>query len=317
MLSYLSLLISIIASSVMAAEPAVVRIKDREATIEWTTTLKYFGQIAYGSSPLLGNQAKDNTFATGHTITLKNLKPKTLYFFRVIEKSWEEKKTESAIYSFTTAQEAVELTPTALQILGRPAVDALPNRQVTITWTTNKSSRGMITYGHKHQKKPYVYLSDADLTLHSAILNNLIPDTLYYFQVTAVDKKGKTVKSNYISFRTPKTQTQQALPSISEGPSVAFRRAQEIKIEWTSDRPCKSAISWGKIPLSQFHQKKMVSDQFATTHSIVLKNLKPNTRYYYIIYLEDEVTRKKKSQIFSIRTDQQLSSGALRFPDFI
>ena len=301
-------------------EPAIVHIRDAQATLEWTTTPKSFGIIEYGISPALGKISEDDTFALGHTITLKNLKPKTLYFFRINAELWEGKSTKSALYSFTTKEIASELGEMLLKIITPPSVSSLTAQQALITWITNKPSRGIITYGHKQQKKPLAYLSDGDLTLHEASLSHLVPDTLYFFQVTAIDKKGKSVKSSYTSFKTPKaTDAQLALPSISEGPSIAFRRSHELKIEWKTDRPCKSIISWGKVPLVSLQKKKEVNESFSTTHVAVLKDLTPNTRYYYVIYLEDELSRKKKSQIFSIRTDQNLGSmGAyIFFPNFI
>jgi len=70
-----------------------------------------------------------------------------------------------------------------------------------ISWTTNENADSLINYG---LNKSYGVARDPyfDKTEHSIVLNDLLPDTLYYFRVTSTDDSGNQGISNNFTFIT-------------------------------------------------------------------------------------------------------------------
>lgn len=282
-------------------EPAIVNIEQNRVTIEWTTSLKSSSKIEFGITPTLGKIKTDKPFSTGHTLTLNHLKPDTHYFFKIISKDESGHLSATNLYTFKT-EKFQESDETILKIISPPQVTHLSPRKVIISWETNKPSASHITYGPKKQKKPLIAFSEIKTTVHIITLADLIPHTRYFYQVKSTDTAGKTAASSYSSFLTKAAGKFETRPLITEGPSIAIRRTHTLKIEWSTDRPCKSSISWGKIPVASFHTKKSINQNFSTSHSIDLEGLEKGKRYYYIIYLEDIDGRKNKSEVFSVKS---------------
>ena len=289
-------------AQVKILEPAIGDIRTHQATIEWTTESKSTGSILYGPTQKLGSTIASSSVAEGHTLTLKNLKPATEYHFKILAKDIHGKTSETLLYSFKT--ENLEETPdTLLKLIAPPQVFVLSPYQVTISWETNKSASSMVTYG-THGLKPKRYAADVDTKAHIISLGDLTPNTRYYYQIKSEDELHHSVTSSYASFVTQKETSDKSFPPyITEGPATAVRSADRVKLEWTTDRPCKSTLTWGKVPLPSFHTKKEVSKKFTRNHTLTLEKLSKATRYYYVIHLEDRNSQKGTSEIYSVITE--------------
>jgi len=71
-----------------AAEIRQTNIRDAQFTVSWATAKKVSGRVNYGATSALGSTAVDDrggaTLDTLHHITIKNLKPNTLYYYEVV-----------------------------------------------------------------------------------------------------------------------------------------------------------------------------------------------------------------------------------------
>ena len=85
------------------------------------------------------------------------------------------------------------------------------NSSVTINWTTNKPTTGLIQYGPNtlDNTAPDSLL----VTSHATALGGLIPSTVYHYRVTATDANSKTVTSSLLTFKTSDQINQPAKPS--------------------------------------------------------------------------------------------------------
>lgn len=285
-------------------EPAIVDIRHDRVTIEWTTPSDSHGEIEFGETTKLGASVKDLSLSKGHVLILRNLKPQTRYFFKIISKSQQKEVNSTDLYSFKTEKFEETEKGVILKILSPPYATLLSPQKAIISWETNKPTHSIVTYGFKKQKKPTVIYSEVETTTHIVTLTNLIPNTRYFYQAKSRDPSGHIVSSSYFSFVTKRAKKLEMLPMIKEGPAIAFRRETEAKIEWKTDRPCTSYITWGKLPLASFQTKKEINKEFSSSHLITLEGLKAGMRYYYIIFLEDTDGRKNKSEVFSITIDK-------------
>lgn len=280
-------------------EPAVSGIKHDRVSIEWTTSEKSFGTVYYGETETLGKKIIDPSFSKGHRLSIRGLKPETPYYFKVEGWSKEEKKkTTTGLYTFKTAfYEGPD--ETILKILSPPVVTVVSPNSVTISWQTNKASRATILYGMKLDR-PRKIFGEFETTDHILMLTPLLPESRYFYQVSTRDSAGKTVRSSYSSFVTPKGVSG---PLFTEEPAVASRKTGSIKVQWRTDRPCKSWIQWGTVPLKSFQKDKTVTPGYSREHLLKLSGLQPNKRYFYTIHLEDRRGRKFSSDIFSLKTE--------------
>lgn len=294
--------LSTASAQVKILEPAIGDIRANQATVEWTTESKSTGTLVYGTTQKLGLSLSSPSLAEGHTLTLKGLKPATEYHFKILAKDIHGKTSESLLYSFKT-ERLEETHVTLLKMMAPPQVFILSPYKVTISWETNNPASSRVTYGTQGFK-PKTLTEDVDTKTHIISIENLTPNTRYYYQVKSEDDAHQVVTSSYASFVTQKETSEKPLPpTISEGPAIAVRAADQIKIEWTTDRPCKSTLMWGKVPLPTFLTKKMISEKFSRNHTIILKKLSKGTRYYYRIHLEDRNGHKGTSEIYSVITE--------------
>lgn len=295
-------LLSTASAQVKILEPAIGDIRTEQATVEWTTDVQSAGTLFYGPTQKLGFSIQSKEFSDGHTVTLKKLKPATEYYFKISAKDNHGKISESLLYSFKTEPLEAPQEP-LLKMIGPPQVFVLSPYKVTLSWETNQSASSTIIYGIQGLR-PKAYAGDVDTKVHIVSLEDLAPNTRYYYQVKSEDETHHIVTSSYASFVTQKEASETPLlSSISNGPVIAVRTAHKIKIEWTTDRPCKSTLTWGKVPLPSFHTKKTVSEKFIRDHTTTLEKLSKGTRYYYVIHLEDRNRRKSTSEIYSIITE--------------
>lgn len=309
-LSHFTLLIFVLLVSkpiyaqVIIQEPAIVNIRHNRTTVEWESSVPTKGKIEFGKTPKLGRFVTIKSYAKGHATQIGNLKPNTKYFFKIVAKDKRGQVSHSKLYAFVTDQRSSPEADQKLKILSPPQVTQFSPRKVIISWETNKPSVSFITYGFKKNRKPHVVVNESDTTSHIVTLSNLVPNSLYYYQVTSRTSSRERTQSSYGSFRTLKAPKNVTLPTINRGPSVAVRLAHQANIEFSTDRPCKTFITWGISPVEKHQTRKTVSRSLRKDHTIKLKGLKKGQRYYYIVHLEDAQGRKNKSEIFTIKSEK-------------
>jgi len=283
-------------------EPAITHIKPHSVSIEWTTSQKTSGIIEYGTSSELGLIQKSPDFSEGHTVSLDHLKPNQKYIFKMSVQNEKGEKIETKLYSFKTEPLEDSEDATLIKITSSPQVTLLSPYNVTISWETNTPSSSIVFYGVKG-KRPKTYISDLETTTHIITLENLTPDVRYFYQVKSKGPQKKITTSAYSSFVTQTKDNHKILPYLLEGPSIATRSSEEIKIEWSTDRPCKSHITWGKVPLASFQTKKAITGEPQRNHTLYLKNLSRGTRYFYTIFLDDNHGNKNHTEVYSFKTE--------------
>lgn len=96
-------------SNVETRDLQVVNISDTMVTIVWQTNLPTIGEVHFGESENLNYKSKDNRDLKKpnerftHFVTLKNLKPYTRYFYRIINNSRSYPAYPEKTLEFTTA----------------------------------------------------------------------------------------------------------------------------------------------------------------------------------------------------------------------
>ncbi|MBI4040789.1 MAG: fibronectin type III domain-containing protein [Deltaproteobacteria bacterium] len=281
-------------------EPAVVNLRSTHASIEWETDQLTTSHIEYGKSQKLEQIEKEEKTTHHHRLHLGHLLPDTLYYFKIVSFDVNKKKTQSSLYTFHTEPLPNPIKP-QLKITTLPHASTLSPTQATITWKTNQPATSLVQYGLKNAS-PKTDQDEVETTIHIVLLEKLLPGERYFYQVRSKDMGGQWAKSNYASFLTPSSKGKEAELSIVEGPVIALLKTNATQIEFKTNRPCKSHLMWGKVPMPSFQEKKIISSEWIENHKVELSSLKENTRYYYKIYLEDRSGKKSKTEVFSFKT---------------
>lgn len=170
------------------------------AIITWTTDRLANSTVYYGNgSPDL--TAYDSSFVLDHSITLTDLTPSTLYYFKVSSTNQYGNTTVDPsgafYYTFTTM-----MSPLTISVV---SANNITDTSATITWTTDEPGNSTVTYGNS--TSPTLTSSDSNfLTNHSVTLTGLTPATLYYYNVSSTNSEGTTTTSpdigTYYTFTT-------------------------------------------------------------------------------------------------------------------
>lgn len=204
------------------AGPLVTSITDDQATIVWETDepsdsyIEFTLDSTFGELDTLAAPPETKTLAedvTSHSITLTNLTPDTLYYFRVASVDIEDNgPTFSADTSFRTAAAPDTAAP---QIVDSVLVASVTDKSVTIKWTTDELSDSFVMFSKdstfekrnalRKGTNYYEYEFEnnvgdiEDVIEHEMTLTNLEPNTDYVFTVGSVDKSDNTTHAPSLS----------------------------------------------------------------------------------------------------------------------
>ena len=210
------------AGQVSFTSSPAVQADQHSATITWSTNASSSSRVMYGNDPNNLTQLAEGAPGTKHSVKIDNLQPGTTYYFQA-----EAGEAESCgIRAFTTpaaGQPAMssprvapvikKCTPSAeqdkLKITNGPMLEYVDANSATIAWSTNVKGSSRVMYGTDPNN--LAQLAEAPwgaggLT-HRVKLQNLQPNTTYYFKVEtgqAQGLQGAEVESPKVySFKTP------------------------------------------------------------------------------------------------------------------
>ncbi len=170
-------------------------------------------------------------------------------------------------------------------------VEDINGKTVNIKWKTNILTKGKILYGEESNNLPYFIIDTNNPSqFHEAKIGNLKSETAYYYQVIAYND-FEQIESFVKKFETEEYNDKVA-PELTNI-RVPFVTDTVAVIAWETDEKATSEVEYDE---NKTYQKKVGSNSKVTVHNVVLKNLKPNKKYYARIYSIDE--DKNKSGVF-------------------
>lgn len=162
-----------------------------------------------------------------------------------------------------------------------PIIDEVESRaaftSARVTWTTDVTSTGKVEYG----TDPGVYGANVETeegTEHNAVLPNLEEEMTYYFRITATDGDDNATVSAELSITTLSSKLRiTKLEVLAHAATKAILRVDTNKRAYTS-------VHYGASPdaLTGLGERLALRGPSGSMTDIYLiKNLKPNTVYYY------------------------------------
>ncbi|GEM_PF-549461 len=161
-------------------DPSVTMISSGTAEVKWETNFPAKSLVRYGLTERLENKAEDEEERQYHSVTITDLIPDTVYYYRVESSSSNfGKEAKSHVQEFISTYSGLG---NELFIITEPVLTFENPTSVTIRWETNLPSRGVVYYGTTPTLGDSV-LGEQESDHHLVKLEDLLPDTVYYYVV--------------------------------------------------------------------------------------------------------------------------------------
>jgi hypothetical protein len=212
-----------------------VELQDTTAIVRWNTNKKAATIVRYGTDANDLDQKQSQTGgSTKHFVTLSNLQPGTVYYFAIMTDGGQV-RTQGQFQ--TTGQTAAAENPpeqsssqpdqadatqppaappsqahntssspaNALAIVKGPAVEFVTPTAAVIDWSTDARSSSIVHYGTDKNNLDRTEQAPWGSSFHRVAVQNLEPNTTYYFVVESsqAEGTGSGSKSTVAGFQTP------------------------------------------------------------------------------------------------------------------
>jgi len=204
------------------------------------------------------------------------------YYLRI--RTEDDAAASSAWYTVSgVAFSIVEAPDTVLPVISNVSVSSISTSTATITWSTNESASSQINYGTT-TSYGNASTSATLVTSHSVTLFDLLPSTLYYYNIQSADIVSNIATSTNLSFTTdslPDT-TAPGISNISVDPE-----STSATIFWNTDELASSRIEYGPSSVYATTTIEINTSPRVTTHEVLIPNLRSCVTYHYRIISRD------------------------------
>jgi methionine-rich copper-binding protein CopC len=166
-------------------------LSDGTAVVSWKTSEAADSQVFYGTQPqALTQQATDAAPASSHGVTLRGLRPRTAYYYRVRSQDSTGDVTVTPAARFTTP--AADKAPPKLSAV---RADPLPDTTAAISWRSSEPSDSRVEFGTSPGSLTSSRVDAEAVTAHHVVLTHLAPGGIYYYRVVSRDAAGNVTAS--------------------------------------------------------------------------------------------------------------------------
>ena|SRR5215475_12046464 len=171
------------------------------------------------------------------------------------------------------------------RLLAGPIVQSPTDTSAEIFWIAARELNPTFKYGTDHNHLDQTVQAqnpNPDAPGHfreySAKLTNLQPNKTYYFAIIGAD--GQAHGSG--SFQTePSDYTKSNPTRITHGPVIEYLSSTSAEIAWSTNVSASTLVRYGEDPNALIKTAQAPWGQ--ETHRVLLKDLKPNTTYYFVV----------------------------------
>lgn len=186
----------------------------------------------------------------------------------------------------------------ALQIAKGPTIERATSNSAIISWSTNQPSSSRVWYGT--DKNNLTQLAEAPFSSgnsHRVEIKNLQPNTTYYFQLESQRGVSEAEGQGVMSFHTPaqgqapisnqnaqlaeKEAFETGKVKITNGPVLEQVTGNSATVAWSTNLKGSTRVNYGTDPNNLTQLAEAPWGAGGLTHRVELKNLQPNTTYYF------------------------------------
>ena len=156
------------------------------------------------------------------------------------------------------------------------------DKSATITWHTNRLSYGRVDFGFYSNDYNWTLRTAERNTIQAMTISNLLPETDYYFKITAEDNSTQAVSFER-SFTTLKSGSNKA-PEISDV-HIVYVTGATATIQWLTDEPATSELEYG---LKTTYGSSKGDGNLVKVHDITISGLVGNAPYHVLVKSKDK-----------------------------
>lgn len=282
--------------------PSATNVSFNTVTILWGTVSETgagvlaTGTLEYGETRDYGNKVELKEPKARQEVTLKGLKPGTIYHYRVTASAPGYLPLASGDLLFQTLKPQVQVT-------SGPSFQPTAN-SITVTWGTDVPATGRVEYGTSPDQLTSKEEETGDLRRdHSVTLKNLTPETTYYLRITSTAPDRLEISIGPFPVR---TLSQPTIPSLTytDGPRVVKVTASTAEIFWRTSDKSRAVVEYGTT--SQLGER-FFEPLVQTEHRVKLEKLQPATTYYYRVISSAEGYADTPSSTLTFTTLAQVT----------
>ncbi len=297
-----SAVLPVFAGTMRIGSTKIGKLENDTALLSWYTNEKTNAVVHYG----LDANNLDNTrgyyiYTTSHELKLTRLVENKTYYYKIIAKNESGESIETFVQSFSTKGMRDTIAPKFLST----HVYQTTSDAAAINWVTNERTRGAIYYGtdleNLSASKGFGYAEKSIMYIY-----NLKANTRYYIKIIALDKDGNqrqnilTIKTNNLLDKNVGLQIRNIKPTSFDSELVF---ANQVNLSWGTNLVSKGMIDYSENPNRLSSKAYSNGKDLSFEHSIILKDLKPNSTYYYRIRSYDALYNKSSvTNIMSFTT---------------
>jgi hypothetical protein len=276
---FLLLAIGASAQSVRITQgPKVEDVTVERAIIAWSTDGSSNTVVHYGKNANDLSQQTTGSDSNGtHRVTIPGLDMATTYYFVV-----ESGGAQSAVQSFTTkapaGAEPQSRDANDSRILVGPLPQQVVDSSAAIFWMTAESNKSELMFGTQKDQLTMSGMQDVSNSRrqHYAVLQPLRAESTYYYVI--VDPDGRRVEGQF--FTEPQNYRDAGRVYTTAGPVLEYLDSSSAVIAWSTNVNASTRVRYSQDPndFSQIAQAPWGQE----THRVTLKNLKPDSTYYFV-----------------------------------
>jgi hypothetical protein len=253
------------------------------AIIEWTTDRPADACVHFGLTSDYGDSVKAEGFVEAHACTLTGLAEATVYHFRAVSLDEHGVLAASADSLFET-MEGVPMMPPEMSGLTLRATSVM---SVVVSWTTDVPATSEVMYGADGGLTETTGTDSTLVLEHEVHVFPLIPNVEFTFCAVS-GSPGGTCSSDPCTFCAgpPTGMQSNDKPAVVIRPGVWAAVETEVRIRWSTDRPCSTWVGYGAD--SSYGSIGMASGLSTCSYEVVLSALEPASEYHYCVYAWDE-----------------------------
>ncbi len=173
-------------------------------------------------------------------------------------------------------------------------VKSITDNSAKIEWDTNIDTTGQVNYGISISRMKNLSLDVNKRKKHDITLKNLLKGTPYYYQIL-VKKAGVISTSTVKLFKTTGIPAPLLINSLTKN-----IKHNSANIHYMLNTPCKIFLTY--VSKKNNKKKIMTINKYKIKGIIGLKDLTPETVYYYTFEIINKENKKSKIKIYHFTT---------------
>lgn len=164
-------------------------------------------------------------------------------------------------------------------VISNISINKITENAFYVRWATNISTTGKVIYG----TTTGIYTDTTQITNqgteHSVNITNLQYTTKYYFKIVATDLNGNETKSDELSYTTEEQNLVLKKAEVNDiGSTIA---SIDIVTNKSAHYSIVHGTASGSLTVTDYGELSYSGMGGTTNNTLFLKNLKPNTKYYF------------------------------------